>query len=300
MTRRALLLLIVGAAAWLVPWTCYLLASLPDRHGTAHWRPAWVGFDMALLGCFAGAAWLGWRRRRAAVPVLVATATMLCCDAWFDLVLDGSGSGHGLGPLMAGAQVAIAALLALRARTLLHTGTRPRPVTVRDVEVATDPGHRRLLSRLGSDGATLAELAGTADGDVAAALRDLAGLGYVRQGRDGRWRTAPVDLRRPDYVAMSAADRARVQAWYDAKLDAELSLFRRAFRHPERYGPWSQASRSTVLLTQKEAAAFAAEYMELLDRYGALHEPQYGSRPGEESPRQMLVRFYAFPRDLIE
>lgn len=292
-----LLLLIAGAAAWLVPWTCYLLTSLPDRHGTAHWRLAWVGFDVALLACFAGAAWLGWRRRRTAVPLLVATAAMMCCDAWFDLVLDGG----GIGPLMAAAQGALAVLLVLRARTLLTRGTRPRPATVRDAEVAMDPGRRQLLSRLDDDGATLAELAGTAEtGDVAAALRDLAGLGYVREGRDGRWRAVPVDLRRPDLVSLSTADRARLQSWYDAKLEAELSLFQRAFRHPERFGPWSQGSRGTVLLSQEELAGFAEEYMELLDRYSALHQARDNARPGGESPRPMLVRFYAFPRDLLQ
>jgi DNA-binding transcriptional ArsR family regulator len=226
------------------------------------------------------------------------------CDAWFDVVLDWSGPGQGLSLLMAGAQIAIAALLLLRARMLPAHETRPRQVTVRDVEVATDPGRQRLLSRLENDAATLEELAAATDGardEIAAALSDLAGLGYVREGRDGRWRAVPVDLRKPDFVQLPAADRARVKAWYDAKLENELSLFRRAFRHPERFGLWSQASRSTVLLSQEEMAGFAEEYMELLNRYSALRErARDAARPGEEPSRPMLVRFYAFPRDLVE
>jgi hypothetical protein len=72
MIRRLLLVIIVGAGAFLVPWTWYLAGSLPDKHGTDQWRLAWVGFDAALVGCFVAAAWLGWRRRRAedGCPVL--------------------------------------------------------------------------------------------------------------------------------------------------------------------------------------------------------------------------------------
>jgi hypothetical protein len=79
MIRRPLLV-IAGSAVTLLPWTWYLAASLPDRHDADQWRWAWVGFDVALIGCFAGASWLGWQRHRAAVPVLAATAALLCCE----------------------------------------------------------------------------------------------------------------------------------------------------------------------------------------------------------------------------
>src|SRR5690349_5707322 len=87
-TRRTLSLFLGAAAVGLVPWIAYLAQTLPERYDTAHWRTAWVGFDVALLCCFASAAWLGRRRHRAAAPLLVATAALLCCDAWFDIVLD--------------------------------------------------------------------------------------------------------------------------------------------------------------------------------------------------------------------
>src|SRR4051812_50174958 len=74
MPRRVLLLIVGAAAVCLVPWTIYLAGVLPDHHRIGEWRLAWVGFDIALLVCFALATYLGLRRRRGAVPVLPATA----------------------------------------------------------------------------------------------------------------------------------------------------------------------------------------------------------------------------------
>lgn len=72
--RRFLLFFLGAAAVCLVSWIVYLANTLPDQFDTGQWRAAWVGFDVALLGCFASAAWLGVRRRRAAVPLLAATS----------------------------------------------------------------------------------------------------------------------------------------------------------------------------------------------------------------------------------
>lgn len=88
MIRRLLLVFLGAAALFLVPWTLYLADTLPSQFDTGQWNVAWVGFDTALGCCFALACWLGWRRHRAAVPMLAATATLLCCDAWFDVILD--------------------------------------------------------------------------------------------------------------------------------------------------------------------------------------------------------------------
>jgi len=85
--RRILLTVLAGVVVLLVPWTVYLAHTLPDRYDTGRWRAVWVGFDVALLLCFAAGAWLGLRRRRAAVPLLSATAALLCYDEWFDVVL---------------------------------------------------------------------------------------------------------------------------------------------------------------------------------------------------------------------
>src|SRR3989440_6135653 len=86
-SRGRLLALLAGAAVVLPPWIVYLAVSLPDQHDSGQWKLVWVGFDIALLACLVAAGWLGARRRRRAVPVLVATATLMLCDAWFDVML---------------------------------------------------------------------------------------------------------------------------------------------------------------------------------------------------------------------
>jgi hypothetical protein len=83
------------AAAGLLPWTLWLTYSLPSRHVTPHYDLAWVGFDVALLTSFAGTAWCAVRSSQYLVPAAAATATMLLCDAWFDVVTSGS-SGERL------------------------------------------------------------------------------------------------------------------------------------------------------------------------------------------------------------
>jgi hypothetical protein len=78
---------VLGAATvFLAPWVLYLTFTLPSRHETVHYDLAWVGFDVGLLASFAvtaygvlrGSQWLG--------PFAAVTGTMLCCDAWFDVV----------------------------------------------------------------------------------------------------------------------------------------------------------------------------------------------------------------------
>jgi hypothetical protein len=101
MTRRLVLALVGTAAVGLLPWTVYLALTLPDGHRTEGWKLAWVGFDLGLVGLFAAAAVLGLRRRRAAVPLLAATAALLCADAWFDVVLDWGGPDQWMSVLMA-------------------------------------------------------------------------------------------------------------------------------------------------------------------------------------------------------
>ena len=66
-----------------------LLLTL-HRHITAttHWRLAWIGFDIVLLAAFAATGWAFWRGRQIVIACLLVTATLLCCDAWFDVILD--------------------------------------------------------------------------------------------------------------------------------------------------------------------------------------------------------------------
>jgi hypothetical protein len=47
-----------------------------------------VGFDIGLLLAFAATGWASWKRRQLLIICLIVLATLLCCDAWFDVVLD--------------------------------------------------------------------------------------------------------------------------------------------------------------------------------------------------------------------
>src|SRR5207248_2153565 len=81
-----------GVAVLLVPWILYLTFTLPSRHVTFHYDLAWVGFDIGLTIAFAATAWAALRGSRWLVPIAAATGTMLCCDAWFDVVTSHAGT----------------------------------------------------------------------------------------------------------------------------------------------------------------------------------------------------------------
>ncbi|HEY1480216.1 MAG TPA: hypothetical protein VGF46_09310, partial [Gaiellales bacterium] len=85
MTPRRIAVLPLLAAASLVPWAVYLALSLPGTHTAAHWQVAWTGFDLGLAGAFAATAWAAERRPELLAPILLATATVMTCDSWFDL-----------------------------------------------------------------------------------------------------------------------------------------------------------------------------------------------------------------------
>jgi hypothetical protein len=78
-------------AVALVPWILYLTFTLPSRHVTLHYDVAWVGFDVGLTASFAATAWAAFRGSRWLAPLAAVTGTMLCCDAWFDVVTSQSG-----------------------------------------------------------------------------------------------------------------------------------------------------------------------------------------------------------------
>jgi hypothetical protein len=86
--RRLSLLLFMGSCVVLAGWIAVLMLTLPKHYTAGHWRGAWVGFDFALLGAFATTAWAAWRERQALIVLLTITGTLLCCDAWFDVILD--------------------------------------------------------------------------------------------------------------------------------------------------------------------------------------------------------------------
>ena len=80
------------AGLGLLPWTAYLIMTLPSRHlQTGYYDLAWGGFDVALAALLV-ATGVGLLRRRLWVQsTATAAATMLFCDAWFDVLSSQAG-----------------------------------------------------------------------------------------------------------------------------------------------------------------------------------------------------------------
>ncbi len=116
-----LLVLIIGGCIVLAAWIGYLAVSLPAFYRAGSWRGAWVGFDLALLGAFATTGWAAWRRRQILIICLIVLATLLLCDAWFDVVLDERTAGF-LSALLSAllVEVPIAVIAVFVARRLLR------------------------------------------------------------------------------------------------------------------------------------------------------------------------------------
>ena len=87
------LLFSIIACTVLVGWIIVLVLTLNRDYTATHWRLAWVGFDVVLLAAFAATGWAFWRGRQIVIAFLLITATLLCCDAWFDVILDLGSSG---------------------------------------------------------------------------------------------------------------------------------------------------------------------------------------------------------------
>ncbi|HET9115498.1 MAG TPA: hypothetical protein VFN33_05335 [Gaiellaceae bacterium] len=85
--RRLLAPLFLLAALALIPWTVYLVVTLPGRHlQTAYYDLAWGGFDLALAAVLAATGYGLLRRKLWVQSTATAAATMLFCDAWFDVL----------------------------------------------------------------------------------------------------------------------------------------------------------------------------------------------------------------------
>lgn len=78
--------------ALLVPWTLWLAVSLPTRHLANHYDLAWSGFDVALAGTLIATGVALLRHATWTQSVAAASATLLICDAWFDITLSSPGS----------------------------------------------------------------------------------------------------------------------------------------------------------------------------------------------------------------
>jgi len=119
--RKLALTLAIGCCIFLAVWIGVLAATLPSRYSSGGWRGAWVGFDVALLLAFASVAWTAWRGKQLLIVCLIVTATLLCCDAWFDLTLDW-GTGDFWFSLFSAvvAELPLAILMIFGARRLLR------------------------------------------------------------------------------------------------------------------------------------------------------------------------------------
>jgi hypothetical protein len=91
--RRLGALVSVIACIVLIAWIVVLVLTLARTFHAQHWKGAWVGFDLVLLAAFAATGWAFWRGRQIVIACLIVTGTLLCCDAWFDVVLD-AGTGE--------------------------------------------------------------------------------------------------------------------------------------------------------------------------------------------------------------
>lgn len=119
--RAVFLAVVTGSFLFLIPWIAYLSVSLPTRRTVANWRYAWVGFDVALIVAIGITALCAWRRLQIFIPWAVVTATLLCCDAWFDVVLDWN-SDDLTGAIVTAvvAELPLAALLLYAARRMIR------------------------------------------------------------------------------------------------------------------------------------------------------------------------------------
>ncbi len=119
--RRMFLAVVTGSFLFLIPWIAYLSASLPDHREVDQWKLAWVGFDAVLIVALGVTALCAWRRLQMFIPWAVVTATLLGCDAWFDVVLDWH-SDDQTGSLLTAlcAELPLAALLLYAARRMIR------------------------------------------------------------------------------------------------------------------------------------------------------------------------------------
>jgi hypothetical protein len=297
--RSFTLVMLAGGCVSLVPWVGYLAGSLPDRFDTGQWRLAWVGFDVGLACLWGIAGWLGWRRHPATAPVLAAIAAMMCCDAWFDVMLDWRTADWTDSVALAVAvELPVAGLLLTRARHLLIGGTVIRRWTLTDLDLHADPTVQRVLRAVQEDGAadatTLAAATGVPRSDVETALHRLRNSGYLERSRGGRWRSRAIDLRRPKSTDFDAAGQERYAHHMETKLDRELRIFARAAAHYDRLGPWGKGSRATAYLSEKDLVQFEAEYLDLINRYAHLHNAT------SDRVHPIALRFYAFPQTIVD
>ncbi len=146
----------------LVPGIARVFASAAPLHLVTHWRLAWGGFDMALAALLATTGLALFRRSALAEVLAAMTATLLCCDAWVD-VLSSVGQGTGATVIAIGeaalVELPLAALFAWVAVRFAWAVAEARPSLQR---AGFRICHRRLMPPPGDYPALLdAEAAGS-------------------------------------------------------------------------------------------------------------------------------------------
>lgn len=89
--RRWFLRFLAVSCLLLVPWIVTLAVRLPPQYVADQWKLTWIGFDTALLVALAWSAWTLWRQQPIAIAATMVAATLLSCDAWFDVTTSGGG-----------------------------------------------------------------------------------------------------------------------------------------------------------------------------------------------------------------
>ena len=174
--RRAIFLLcVLICCIALAAWIGVLAVTLPRYYRAGGWRGAWVGFDLAELAAFAVTGWAVWRRRQILIICLVVLATLLCCDAWFDVVLDARTSGFLVSLLSAVLiELPLAAVAIFGARRLLRSaiaaswlyrGAPGAVPSLRRAELVTNVPGNHLRDIFGSPDAVRVDAADPRQGD---------------------------------------------------------------------------------------------------------------------------------------
>ena len=122
---RRMAWLFVAAAALMIPWTVYLAVTLPKRDIDTHYRGAWVGFDLLLVGTIVLTAYYAFKvDTRVQLPA-TATATLLLVDAWFDVMTAGGRKATATALLLAVcAEIPAAIFFVWLARRVNHNADR--------------------------------------------------------------------------------------------------------------------------------------------------------------------------------
>lgn len=119
---------LLACAVVLIPWTAFLFSTLPRHYVANHWWLAWGGFDIGLGLALAATAVTVARRSPFAEVTATITATLLVCDAWFDVLT--SRGVSAVAQAVASAvlvELPLAALCFWMARNLAHAVEIARP-----------------------------------------------------------------------------------------------------------------------------------------------------------------------------